>query len=68
MTAPSSPNSLLSSKTLSLADESWTEVAVSSIISSAKEGEEEVCANAAMLVCNDDEGNNTPEDTVSSKE
>jgi hypothetical protein len=43
------------------------QVAVSSIISSAKEGEEGVCANAAMLVCNDVKGNNTPEDTVSSK-
>ena len=65
---PSSPNSLLSSKTLSSADESWTEVAVSSIISSAKEEEEEeeggVCANAAMLVCNEGK---TPEDMVNSK-
>jgi hypothetical protein len=57
---------------LSSADESWTEVAVSSIISSANEEEEEeeeegrVCANAVVVVCNNDE-DSTPEDTVSSK-
>jgi hypothetical protein len=65
--AVSSPNSLLSSSTLSSADESWTEVEVLSIISSAKEEEGDGCANAAVVVCNDSEEEDaTPADIVSS--
>jgi hypothetical protein len=51
MAASSSPNSLLSSKRLSSADESWSELEVSSIISSANEEGEEEEGVCAMLPC-----------------